>query len=82
MYRETFCGVELVFETFFRNDTGVDYVTYAPKIENNTIKIGHFMYKCKFSTFVMLDGCRRKIYRNSIKVIISLNLCASNKKTL
>ena len=63
-------------------DTCVDYVTYAPKIENNTIKIGHFIYKYKISTFVILDGCRRKIHRNSIKVIISLNLSASNKKTL
>jgi hypothetical protein len=69
-------------ETFRSNDTSVDYVTYAPKIENNTIKIGHFIYKCKISTFVILDGCRRKIHRNSIKVIISLNLSTSNKKPL
>lgn len=62
------------YKTFCRYDTCVDYVTYAPKIENNTIKIGHFIYKCKISTFVILDGCRRKIHRNCIKVIISLNL--------
>lgn len=63
-------------------DTCVDYVTYVPKIENNTIKIGYFYHKCKFSTFIIVDGCRRKIHRNSIKVIISLNLSASNKKIL
>ena len=63
-------------------DTYVNYVTYVPKIENNTIKVGYFIYKCKFSTFVILDEFKRKIHRNSIKVIISLNLRASNKKTL
>ena len=55
-------------------DTGVDYVTYVPKIENNTIKIGHFIHKCKFSTFIIVNGCRRRINRNSIKVIISVDL--------
>ena len=63
-------------------DTYVNYVTYVPKIENNTIKVGHFIYKCKFPTFVILDGCKRKIHRNSVKVITILNLSASNKKTL
>ena len=33
-------------------------VIYAPKIENNTIKIGHFIHKCKFSTFIIIDGYR------------------------
>lgn len=37
---------------------------------------------CQFSTFIILDGCRRRIIRNSIKVIISLNLSTSNKKIL
>lgn len=55
-------------------------VIYAPKIENNTVEIGHFMHKCKFSTFIIIDGYRHRINRNSIKVIISLNLSASNKK--
>ena len=62
--------------------SGVDYVTYVPKIENNTIKIGHFIHKCKFSTFIILDGCKSRIIRNSIKLIISLNLSTSNKKIL
>ena len=62
--------------------TCVNYVIYAPKIENNTIKIGHFIHMCHFSTFIILDGCRRRIIRNSIKVIISLNLSTSNKKIL
>ena len=62
--------------------TCVNYVIYAPKIENNTIKIGHFIHMCHFSTFIILDGCRRRIIRNNIKVIISLNLSTSNKKIL
>lgn len=62
------------YETFSSNDTYVDYVTYVPKIENNTIKIVHFTHKCKFSTFIIVDGYRHRINRNSIKVIISLDL--------
>ena len=77
---ETFCSVKVQYETFRSNDIGVDYVTYVPKIENNTIKIGHFIHKCKFSTFIILDGCKSRIIRNSIKLIISLNLSTSNKK--
>ena len=57
-------------------------MTYVPKIENNTIKIGHFIHMCQFSTFIILDVYRRRIIRNSIKVIISLNLSTSNKKIL
>ena len=56
----------------------VDYVTYTPKIENNTIKIGYFTHKYKFSTFIIVDGYRHRINRNSIKVIISLDLSASS----
>ena len=82
MHYETFCSVKSLNETFCRNDTCVNYVIYAPKIENNTIKIGHFIHKCKFSTFIIVNGCRRSINRNSIKVIISLDLSASNIKTL
>lgn len=65
---------KMYYETFRSNDTCVNYVTYVPKIENNTIKIGHFIHKCKFSTFIIVNGCRRRIIRNSIKVIISLDL--------
>ena len=82
MHCETFCSVELVYETFCRNDTGVDYVIYPPKLENDTLKIGYFMHKCKFSTFIIVDGYRMRINRTSIKVIISLNLSASNTKIL
>lgn len=65
---------KMYYETFRSNDTCVNYVTYVPKIENNTIKIGHFIHKCKFSTFIIVNGCRRRIIRNSIKVIISFDL--------
>ena len=74
MHRETFCSVKVQYETFRSNDTCVNYVIYAPKIENNTIKIGHFTHKYEFSTFIIVDGYRHRINRNSIKVIISLDL--------
>ena len=67
MHYETFCSVKLKYETFRSNDTCVNYVTYVPKIENNTIKIGYFVHKCKFSTFIIVDGYRHRIIRNSIK---------------
>ena len=82
MHRETFCSEKRPNETFRPSHTCVDYVTYTPKIENNTIKIGHFIHMCQFSSFIIIDGCRRRINRNSIKVIISLNLSATNNKTL
>ena len=82
MHCETFCSVKFKYETFCSNDTCVDYVIYPPKLENDTIKIGYFMHKCKFSTFIIVDGYRMRINRTSIKVIISLNLSASNTKTL
>ena len=92
MHYETFCSVKFKYETFSSvktqnetfssNDTCVNYVTYVPKIEKNTIKIGHFIHKCQFSTFIIVNGCKRRIIRNSIKVIISLNLSTSNKKIL
>ena len=81
-YIGTFWFVKHLKSTFCRNDTYDDYVTYTPKIENITIKIGYFTYKYKFSTFILVDGYRHKIHRNSIKVIISLDLSASNIKTL
>lgn len=30
--------------------TCVNYITDIPKMENNTIKIGYFIHKCKFSS--------------------------------
>ena len=64
-------------------DTCEEYVTYIPKIEENTIKIGHFRYKCRYSTFIITeDGYRHRVWKDSVKVIISLNLSASNIKTL
>ena len=93
IYYETFCSVKLKYETFssvktqnetFRsNDTCEEYVTYIPKIEENTIKIGHFSHKCRYSTFIITeDGYRHRVWKDSVKVIISLNHSSSNIKTL
>ena len=80
---ETFCSINAYNETFRSNDTCEEYVTYIPKIEENTIKIGHFRHKCRYSTFVITeDGYRHRVWKDSVKVIISLNLSASNIKTL
>ncbi len=38
------------------------------------------MHKCKFSTFIIIDGYRRMVNINSIKVIISLNLSRIEQK--
>lgn len=70
-------------ETHKHSYTCEEYVTYIPKIEENTIKIGHFRHKCRYSTFIITeDGYRHRVWKDSVKVIISLNLSASNKKTL
>ena len=81
-FRTSFYGKIGLMYPFCSFNTCVDYVIYPPKLENDTIKIGYFMHKCKFSTFIIVDGYRMRINRTSIKVIISLNLSASNTKTL
>ena len=80
---ETFCSVKPKYATFRPPHTCEEYVTYIPKIEENTIKIGHFSHKCRYSTFIITeDGYRHRVWKDSVKVIISLNLSASNIKIL
>lgn len=47
--------------------TCVNYITYIPKIENNTIKIGHFTHKCKFSTFIIVNGIEGELIEIVLK---------------
>ena len=60
-----------------------DYVTYTLKIEESTIIKSHSRHKCRYSTFIITeDGYRHRVWKESVKVIISLNLSASDIKTL
>jgi len=83
----TFCQIHgtQILESIQSHSTHTceEYVTYIPKIEENTIKIGHFRHKCRYSTFIITeDGYRHRVWKDSVKVIISLNLSALNIKTL
>jgi len=46
-----------------------------PKIEENTIKIGHFRYKCRYSTFIITEeGYRHRVWKDSIKIFAKLTV--------
>ena len=83
MRRETYCRVELAYETFRSNDTGVDYGVDILNLDENNIKIGSLVYKYRYLAYVVCpNGYRYREWRDRTNIVLSINLCTTKSRNL
>lgn len=83
LHHETFCSVEHVYETFCRNDTGVDYGVDILNLDENNIKIVNLVYKYRYLAYVVCpNGYRYREWRDRTNIVLSINLCTTKSRNL